>query len=199
MQEREEHIKTWEKLLNSNETALTELYKQHYVALMNYSSRFFQDHQFANDCFMQLLVELWDKRNSLPEVENVRSYLLTSFRRKILNDIELRKRNETKHLQSIISEEKFELSYEDHLSRLQSDDFLKSKITKALGMLTDRQKELIHLKFFEDLDYDTIAEKCNITKRTAYNIIHDAIKILKAELYEDSNSSFQINFLLFFF
>ena len=40
------------------------------------------------------------------------------------------------------------------------------------------------MKFFEDIDYNEIARSCNITRRTAYNIIHDSLKILKAELYK---------------
>ena len=73
-----------------------------------------------------------------------------------------------------------ESSYEEYLVQLQHSKELKDRLTKALDQLTQREKELMELKFFEDLDYDEIAARCNITKRTAYNIIHAALKTLKA-------------------
>ena len=73
-----------------------------------------------------------------------------------------------------------ECSYEEYLVKLQHNKELKDRLEKALGQLTQREKELMRLKFFEDLDYDEIAARCNITKRTAYNIIHAALKTLKA-------------------
>ncbi|MNL43391.1 RNA polymerase sigma factor [compost metagenome] len=69
-----------------------------------------------------------------------------------------------------------------------------------MEVLTEREKELIRLKFFDDLDYDEIAVKCGITKRTAYNITHDALKKLRESLKgkngEDYYSLFSIVILL---
>jgi hypothetical protein len=49
------------------------------------------------------------------------------------------------------------------------------------------------MKFFEDVDYDEIARLCNISRRTAYNIIHDSLKILRAELYQIEKGHIEIN------
>jgi len=147
---------------------------------------------------MQMLLDFWDKRSKLSEVDNVRSYLMTSLRRAILQAIEIEKRREIKHKESLQDSYSYEWSYEEYLMKLQSDNNLKSKIAKAMEKLTGRQKELIRLKFFDNLSYDEIAEQNGITKRTAYNIIYDAIKILKEELHKNQNSSFTFNFLLYF-
>jgi DNA-directed RNA polymerase specialized sigma24 family protein len=47
---------------------------------------------------------------------------------------------------------------------------------------------LLRLKFFEDLDYEEIACQCGITKRTAYNIIHSALRTLKAGVAVSPNN-----------
>jgi RNA polymerase sigma-70 factor (ECF subfamily) len=74
-----------------------------------------------------------------------------------------------------------ELPYEEYIIRLQSDELTRHKLLKALEKLTDREKELLRLRFFEDLDYDAISLQCGITKRTAYNIIYHALQVLKAD------------------
>ena len=80
-----------------------------------------------------------------------------------------------------------ESSYEEYITEIQTDLILKEKLTKSLNHLTERQKELLQLKFFDDLDYDEIALRCNISKRTAYNIVYDALKILKDVLKKENN------------
>ena len=191
MVERESHRLVWEKFINGDETALLELYNQHYLGLMNYGQMIVEDRELVNDCLTDMLVNFWKKRSNLPEVENVRSYLMTSLRRTIFNELQNNKKRDTRHSELQRLGENVQTSYEDYLIRIQSDNGLKAKITRALEQLTERQIELIRLKFFEDLDYDEIADQCGITKRTAYNIIYDALKILKTELQEDQNSSFQ--------
>jgi RNA polymerase sigma factor (sigma-70 family) len=196
--EKEAYRIVWKKIIDGDEKALSELYKQHYLALINYGIKIIDDKDLVNNCFMQMLIEFWDKRYKLLEVENVRPYLITSLRRAIFQAIKLDKRLEMKHNESQENSYNYEWSYEEYLIKLQSDNNLRSKITKAIEKLTNRQKELIRLKFFDNLSYDEIAEQNGITKRTAYNIIYDAIKILKEELHADQNSSFTLNFLLQF-
>lgn len=196
MSEKEAHRLVWKKIIDGDETALSELYKQHYLGLINYGRIIIDDKDLVNNCFMQMLIEFWDKRSKLPEVENVRSYLMTSLRRAILHELGAGKRREMKLNESQQNSPTHEWSYEDYLLNQQSDNDLRAKIAKAIEKLTKRQKELIQLKFFENLSYAEIAEQKRITKRTAYNIIYDAIKILKEELHEDQNSSFTSNFSL---
>jgi RNA polymerase sigma factor (sigma-70 family) len=193
MLDRDAHILSWNKFIKGDEHALLEMYRQHYLGLMNYGGRFIDQGDFVNDCIIDMLLRLWEKRSSLPQVENVRSYLLTTLRRTILDRFEAEKRRERKNLEIYKSSEEHQWSYEEYVISIQSDEKLKARITHAMKRLTARQLELIRLRFFEDLDYDEIAERCSITKRTAYNIVHDAITILKQELSNGENTSFSIN------
>ena len=193
MSEREAHKLSWNRLINGHEQALLEIYRQHYLGLMNYGKLIVPDSDFVNECFAELLLKLWERRASLPDTENVRSYLMTAIKRTVLDKLEANKRRDTKHLELSKSTEDAQTSYEDHLVSLQSDERLKTRITLALKKLSARQLQLIQLKFFEDLDYDEIAERLGITKRTAYNTIYDAITILKEQLGTDENQSFLTN------
>ena len=75
-----------------------------------------------------------------------------------------------------------QLPYEEIIIGIQSNLELKKQLLHAIQGLSAREKEILQMKFYDDLDYDDIAERCHITKRTAYNIIHGALKRLKKEL-----------------
>lgn len=181
------HRITWLEFKSGSEKALHNLYKQHYLGLINYGIKLNGDRQYSNDCIIEMLLGLWEKRTKLPDVENVRSYLLTCLRTTILQHIRSDKLRGIKERHAHTLTEQQELSYEDHITRIQTDLIIKNKLIKSLNKLTERQKELLQLKFFDNLDYDEIAAKCNISKRTAYNIVYDALKIMKDNLKKEGN------------
>ena len=178
----------WLLLRTGDENALLELYNQHYPGLINFGIKMTGDRAFSNDCITQMLIELWDKRAGLPAVENVRAYLLTCLKHKILFEIKAEQlRNSRLHSIQLFMEDT-ELSYEEYLIYGQSDKALQEKLAAALAQLTARQKELLKMRFFDDMDYDEISRYCHITRRTAYNIIHDALKSLRTSLYSKENA-----------
>ncbi|MES1249243.1 MAG: sigma-70 family RNA polymerase sigma factor [Chitinophaga rupis] len=176
------HNEMWARLLQGDPESLMALYNSYYLGLMNYGLKLTGDRDLTNDCITQVLLRLWDKRASLPPVRNPRSYLLSCLRNELCATLKsantrlARSRAIQRHLGDV------EPSYEEFLIEAQADKALQDHLEKAFKRLTDREKELLRLKFFEDLDYSEIAMRCHITKRTAYNIIHTAIKTLKAGL-----------------
>ncbi|WP_153799720.1 RNA polymerase sigma factor [Foetidibacter luteolus] len=172
----------WEQLKAGDQGALSVIYQHHYNGLINYGYKICGDKDAANDCFIKVLLKLWDTRSTLPQVTNLRSYLMTCLRHEIIHELKLADDQQQKLKKFYSLHNPVEHPYEDIIIRLQTDLVLKKKLTKALQHLSAREKELLQLKFYEDLDYDEIALRCNITKRTAYNIIHAALKRLKVEL-----------------
>jgi RNA polymerase sigma-70 factor (ECF subfamily) len=175
------HSEIWMQLQSGNQQALLALYDRHYIGLLNYGMKLTGNRELTRDCITQILLRLWDSRQKLPPVENVRSYLLTCLRRELISELkgETTRSTRNQKVQKTLSES--ELPYEEYLIQVQTNEALREKLMKAFEKLTQREKELLRLRFFEDLDYDEIAAQCSITKRTAYNIIHTAIKALKAD------------------
>jgi len=189
---------TWHQFIEGSHDALNDLYKQHYLGLINYGIKLTGDRQYANDCIIEMLLGLWEKRSRLPKVDNVRSYLMSCLRTIIFQKFRSEKLRETKETfaHSLIVQE--ELPYEEYITSLQTDTIIKARLQQSLNKLTDRQKELLQYRFFENMDYDEIALKCGISKRTAYNIVYDALQKLKADLSKEGNSDYLYSLLLFF-
>ncbi len=182
------HNEIWARLRDGDREALLSLYKDHYLGLMNYGLKLTGNKELTNDCITQILLRLWDIRHRLPAVENPRSYLLTCLRRELFSEIRAETARTTGSRGLLRISDASEPSYEEYIIQLQTNKALAEQLMKALNRLTSREKELLRLKFFEDLDYDEIAVRCNITKRTAYNIIHSALKILKSLFAASSNN-----------
>lgn len=188
MPSNENHTEIWLKLKTSDQEALLALYNAHYVGLMNYGCKLTGDRTLTNDCITQVLLRLWDKRDKLPEVQNVRSYLLTCLRHELLAELRSVSIRAAKYKLLADEQSGTEQSWEEYIIGLQTNAAFMEKLARAMHKLTEREKELLQLKFFDDLDYDEIAARCSITKRTAYNIIHAAVRTLKAELLKQDKT-----------
>lgn len=191
MSENKQHIDTWNALLKGDATALENFYNQHYISLLNHGIKFTGNRELTKDCIFQLFLKLWDNREKLPSLLNVRSYLITCVHNDLLQHI---KKNNTQKDNDINADN--ESSYEDYLIEVQHNEELQRKLMTAFRKLTEREKELLRLKFFEDMGYDEISVKCCITKRTAYNIIHGALKTLKQSLVKDFKMPVNTHFIL---
>jgi RNA polymerase sigma-70 factor (ECF subfamily) len=198
------HSDVWIQLQQGDQQALLNLYNAHYIGLMNYGCKLTGNRELTNDCITQVLLRLWDCRDRLPSVDNVRSYLLTCLRRELMAELKKNVRADKHHRLLQNGMHTTDLPYEEYIIELQTNAAWKEKLHHAFGKLTDREKELLRLRFFDDLSYDDIAAQCNITKRTAYNIIHAAIKSLKADLTGNHPAASRVSFnpallMLFFF
>jgi RNA polymerase sigma factor (sigma-70 family) len=172
----------WTRLQMGHKDALLNLYNQYYSPMMNYGLKLTGDKALTNDCITQILLRLWDIRKKLPSVENPRSYMLTCLRHELIAELKSVRLRGGKGIGFQRTREQAEPSYEEYLIQLQTNAALKEKLASAFKKLSKREIELLQLKYFDDLDYDEISLRCRITKRTAYNIIHAALKTLKKEL-----------------
>jgi len=129
---------TWLELKNGSEKALLKLYNEHYVGLINYGVLVAQNRDLAAECFTEILIDIWDKRDRLPVVDNVRSYLMTCMRRAILHKIKTEKFRQEKEQQLGLPEDLHEASYEERLLGIQMNEALKRRLLRGFEKLTAR-------------------------------------------------------------
>lgn len=74
------------------------------------------------------------------------------------------------------------MPYEEFVIKVQTNEIIQIRLKEALEKLTFRQKQLVNLKFFEGFSYEKIAELTQMSVKTAYNTLYEALKILREEL-----------------
>ncbi len=168
----------WKGIRQRDTQSLTDLYRHVYADLLSFGMYFGHDAHTTKDVINQIFLEIWEKGEALMPVDNVRSYLITYLRRKLIREFEHGNR------QAELSgfEPTAERSYEDILISEQHDEHVRARLRTALAQLTPRQKELIQMRFFDGLSNEMISQQTGMHINTVYNTMSSALKMLRQTL-----------------
>lgn len=172
-----EDILLWESFRKGDRDAFASLFRAYYQPLLRYGSKFTMDDKLLEDCIQELFIELWQS-NSRTEVLSVKSYLLKSLKYKILKTY----RKKTGRLSPTDGGDHFIWSHENFLIAEQENEEKRQSLLRALEKLSNRQKEIIYLKYYQNLSYEEVSEIMNINYQVARNLLYQAIKSLKSML-----------------
>ncbi|GAB3899642.1 sigma-70 family RNA polymerase sigma factor [Larkinella knui] len=175
----------WEGLKKRDSASLSDLYRLTYPDLLNFGIYFGFTPTVAKDAINQLYAELWERAEKLPVVLNIRSYLITGLRRKLLKE-----QNRDERFAELTGMETVsEASYEEVLVRAQEQEQVRSQLRRALEQLTPRQRQLIELRFFRNQGNEEIAEATGMHINTVYNTLSSALKILRQTMNQKEKST----------
>ncbi len=187
---------TWELfILKGNEVAFSKIYFDHYDLLYHYGLKYTSDTYIVEDSIQNMFSYFLKIRKSLRPVNNVRSYLLRSFRNQLFLD--LKKQNKLSFPDQM-PEHKSDHSnnIEQSITEEETKSEVQTAIKKCLGKLSARQQEIIYLRYDCDLSYEDIATMLQISIDSCYKSVYRSIKAIKSEI-EEKNT--QGKTLLFWF
>ncbi|MBX2876091.1 MAG: sigma-70 family RNA polymerase sigma factor [Saprospiraceae bacterium] len=167
----------WAKIASGDEQSFDRLFGKHFAPLLIFGLTIRNDKALVKDIIQEVFLEIWDKRATLPTIQHPRAYLQQILKRKLLKRL---RSDGLKPHQDMVSDSS--PSYESLLIQQQEDQERQKQLERALNKLTNKQREMIQLRFFDGLSYEQIADKTDTQKRTVYNQIHRAIKSLKDTL-----------------
>jgi RNA polymerase sigma factor (sigma-70 family) len=173
----------WKKFREGNEGAFDTLYSTYFPKLFSYGLRVCQDRDLVKDCIQGLFIDIWQRKDSLSEVKAVKYYLFKSLRRKVVKQLTFQQK--FKNEMDLEENYFFEVSFShEHLliSEQVSQENLE-RLENAFQFLTQRQKEAVFLRFYEDLEYEQIAVILSLKEvKYARTLIYRAIDVLKSSI-----------------
>lgn len=179
----------WNRFRQGEEQALYTLYDQYYHLLLFLGLKICTNSEPVKDCIQQVFLYLWEKKESLGIVNNVKSYIITSFKRRLLLQLQQEKKDNGLLSLWMNQEPGDDIpSSEQVLIQQQQHKEAVGRIQEAITLLSPRQKELINLRFYEERSYEEIVNITGLTHRTVYNHLYEALKTLKLSLEEDLKS-----------
>jgi RNA polymerase sigma factor (sigma-70 family) len=187
-------IEQWIAFINGDIAAFDAIMTQYFRDLYQYGSKFSSDTEFVKDAIQDLFLYLWEHREHLAQTVSVKAYLMASLRRRIH-----RSKNGDFLDKSIVEESRLlemEFSVEEAFIENEQARHLSLQIKNVLTALPKRQKEIVYLRFFQNLDRDQIAQVLNITPQTVSNILQMAFKGIRKHW---ANEYFGLFLLHFFF
>lgn len=186
-------VDIWNSFRMGNKLALEYIYRRYAKDLFNYGMKIKTHRNLVKDCIQELFVELWRSRSDLSETHHIKFYLLKSIKIKIYHQLKQQMRFDYVSTTDQICADLMDISssYETHLIEAQSQEESRKKVTKCVQQLPARQREIIHLLFFEEQNYEEIADIMGIHVQSVYTLTWKALSALKKRLVD-----FPILFLL---
>ncbi len=72
-----------------------------------------------------------------------------------------------------------EFSIESKMIEVETTELQHQKLQQILSGLSKRQREVVYLKFYQEMDYQQIATMMSINYQSVRNLVHSAIKDLQ--------------------
>ena len=167
--------------------ALEELYDRYSSLLYTIIKKIAPDEPTADQILIELFVIVWRKTANLEaSTQNVFSWFVSLARNKAVDSLRRsRGMSETSQLYTDGYEDYYILpSFSPEMDNLDFNTAfsLKPKIEKSLSKLTDTQKYVLHLAYYEGFTIDEIADKLNVPLETVRNKIMTALFSLRDHL-----------------
>lgn len=193
----------WQKFQQGDETAFQQLHQQNIRHLLNYGLRLNGSLSTVEDCIQDVFIELWQYRQGLAQPASVRFYLLKALRNRLRaqyrRDLPFVSGYDNSGEQAALNLPPFdtEPSAEEQLIALDIDAERKALIDQTLQALSARQREIIYLRYFNDLTYDQICEVMQINYQTARSQIYSALKLIR-KVFKDKGIGDSVFFIFLF-
>jgi RNA polymerase sigma-70 factor (ECF subfamily) len=179
---------------------LYSLHGKYFDHLINIGLRFGWSREDLKDIINQMFLDLIDQRVQFNTVSNHKAYLSTTFRRKLIDSGRKNKKQQWVH-KLMASDVSYEPGIDEMRDRAQDVMEMAGRIKLLYEKLPLRCQKVIHLKFYEGLTTEQIAERTALSTRSVYNNLFEGLKVLRKGLLQyqaTPSTSFSSLFLIIF-
>lgn len=167
-----------DRIQSGDAVAFEKLYNRYWEPLFAAAMHRLQSRDLSQDVLQELFVDLWEKRDDLQIRNNVRGYLFTALKNRVLNKIKSELVRD-KYEQMVIEFYELNELSTDYTFTLK---ILREEIQNETDKLPDRCKEVFELSRTQQLSHKEISEKLNISTKTVENHIRSALKKMRPKL-----------------
>lgn len=171
------HITWWNAFKGGDWNAFRSLYEEFYALLNNYGYKFTRDADLVQDAIHDLFVRLWTTRQNLGSPASVKNYLYKSLRTLLFRRLQSRSR--IVDLEGATAAGSFNVTFEQELPLRVEEQELKDQVAALVSKLSDRQREIVFLRFYEGLSYEEAADIMGISTNSAYKLLYKALDSLQ--------------------
>jgi RNA polymerase sigma-70 factor (ECF subfamily) len=171
----------WESLKRGEPNGLRDLYNAHVDDLYKYGIVLSHDPEKVRDCIHDLFVYVWNFRERLTVPDSTRAYLMVSLRRRLF-DKGSKISSLTFGMDASGDPDILTDGHEEKWIQLEDESARQKQLENAMGQLSDRQREIIFMKYYQQLDYDEIGKIMELNYQSARNLVTRALSALRKEM-----------------
>ena len=175
-------LELWGLLKRGDQAAFQQIYQQYIRLLYQYGYQFCQHPALVEDAIQDLFLRIWERRKNLGDTDNPKFYLMLSLKREVLSKLKSGKYESTAVTEEGLKDFNPQFSVEEEIILQEHQNINASKIKKALGSLSKRQREVIYHRFFLGLSYEETAEIMALNYQSVRNLQSNALKQMKSDI-----------------
>lgn len=175
----------WKRIKAGETQAYHDLYMQYADILFSFGNIYTKDQDFIKDCIHDLFFDLYKYRKNLSDNDHIRNYLFKSLKRKIQSPPSGKLK--LVYIQSVQEENEKNPSDTDTEDTEYQEENI-ANIRKAMNKLSERQQEVLNLRFQIGLPYTEIAKILDISVESVRTLVYRSVKTIREELKLSNNA-----------
>ena len=166
-----------------DEQAFEMVFKSHFKALHAYALAIVKDSAEAEEVVQTVFLKLWEKRENLKISTSLKAYLYKAVYHGSINHLKHEKVR-MKHSEQQLYINQQEAASESMAFREEREEELRERFKRALNLLPEKCRMVFYLSRFEELKYQEIAQRLDISVKTVEAHMGKALKTLRTQLAE---------------
>lgn len=163
----------WNRFLAGDNEAFSEVYQKYVQSLFLYGLQFTSDRELVKDSIHDLFVKLYNRRDYISEIKNVKIYLFVLLKNILID--EFRKNSKIAPTDNLQPLENKTASAEDEFLDREEAFLAQQKVKDLMSVLTLRQRKAIFYRFIEGMDIKDICELMDMNYQSVVNLIQRAL------------------------
>lgn len=173
----------WEKIREGDEWAFQKLYDDYSDLLFGYGMKITANEDFVSNTIQSLFIYIYDKRKNLSTPKNISSYLCVSLRRMMLADLKKSRSSDIRSIDTFRHDSynfELEIDAQEAMIKAEISQEQVEALQKGLDNMSDKQREILYLKYYKDMSAEEISEILKIKVQTVRNLSTLALNSLRA-------------------
>ena len=166
---------SWRTFLQqADEASLEKVYFESFNTLYAYALKITGDHSRALDAIQEVFLNLWKYRKRLNVDAGAMPYLLKALRNESIRIV-----RQSEKYAPLTGEPRRIVFIPEEFSDESLDHIERQRVIECMNRLPPRQREILYLRFYENLCYEDIANVLGITYQSAINQAFRAVSKLR--------------------
>jgi RNA polymerase sigma factor (sigma-70 family) len=159
-----------------NEAKFTFVYKANVKDLYNYGIRLgFSDEicmDALHDVFYKVLVS-----NKMLDDNSIRPYLFKSLRNRLIDLMNLKDEQNNEDVSKLPFT--VDVNIMDKMIEDEEMESLRQKVASLMNLLSDRQREIVYLRYMEEMEYEEIGKLLKMKSESVRKAVFRSIKLIR--------------------
>lgn len=177
----EQSADIWKRFVSGDASCFGKIFTNYYKQMYGYGLKLGNRPEVVEDSIQELFQTIWERRGALAHIDSPNVYLFVSLRRSILKKLKQYDKFEGT-LDEISESMVIRFGIEEIIIKDESGKQQKKALHKALNQLTNRQKEVLYLHFYNGMSYTEIEQILSINRQSVRNYMYRAMETLRTIL-----------------